>query len=323
MKINNILEEIKKKYGQGSIANFNDDLIIDIESISTGCIGLDKALQIGGIPKGKITEIYGPSGVGKTSLAVHIASEAQKQGDMVAYIDVENAVNTTYFTDLGVDISNPDKFILSQPNTAEEALDIVEMIVKSNQAGLIVVDSVAALVPIAEAEGEMAESTISLQARLLSKAMRRLSPILSNSKTAVIFINQIRDNVGVFGYGPKTTTPGGKAIPFYSSLRIELAKIGQIKNGDDIIGSKIKAKFVKSRICKPFQEIEYDIIFGEGISNELQIIQHALEEGIMIKSGAWFSYNDKNIAQGLEKTRLLLKGNRELREELLIKLSNK
>lgn len=318
--LDKIKAEIHKKYGEGSIADFSSEGIKDIEAIPTGCIPLDKTLEIGGVPRGRIVEIYGQSGTGKTSLCVHIAAEAQKMGEMVAYMDLENAVSTKYFNSLGVDVLDSSKFMLCQSSSAEEALDILEMLVTSNEVGVVIIDSVAALLPLAEAEGEIADNTISLQARLLSKSMRRLSNLLAKSKTCVIFINQIRDNISSFGYGPKTTTPGGKALRFYSSLRIELATIGQIKEGEKQIGSKIKAKIVKSRISSPFKEVEYDIVFGEGISLERYLINEGVDKNIINKSGSWYNYGDIKLGQGSEKARLFLKNNKEVKEEIINKL---
>lgn len=316
--LDKIRAEIHKKYGEEAIADFSDG-IKNIESIPTGCIPLDTVLEIGGVPRGRVVEIYGQSGTGKTSLCVHIAAEAQKMGEFVAYMDLENAVSTKYFNSLGVDVLDSSKFMLCQSSSAEEALDILETLVK-NDVGLVIIDSVAALLPMAEAEGEIADNTIALQARLLSKSMKRLSSLLARSKTCVIFINQIRDNISSFGYGPKTVTPGGKALRFYSSLRIELATIAQIKEGDKQIGSKIKAKIVKSRISAPFKEIEYDIVFGEGISLERYLIDEGSKRGIINKAGSWYNYGDVKLGQGSEKARLFLKNNEELKNEIIEKI---
>lgn len=324
-KIQDTLELIKKKYGTGAIADFSGKNTHKIESISTGSISIDKALEISGIPRGRITEIFGDSGTGKTSLAAHIASEAQKNGELVAYLDLENAVSTKYFTNLGVNVEDPNKFMLCQSNSAEEALDIVEMLVKSGEVGLIVIDSVSALIPEAEVNSDVSDQNIGLQARLMSKSMRRLSPMLMNSKTCVVFINQIRSNIGGYGHAPATTTSGGRALKFYASLRLELARIGQIKAGvDTVIGSRIKCKVVKSRVSSPFQEVLYDIIFGEGISKEREIIELGTENGLIKKGGAWFTYisdsGEEIKTQGVEKFVIRLKEDTVLKEELLAKL---
>lgn len=326
MKIKETIELIKKKYGNGSIANFNKEQIENVPAISTGSIGIDKMLEIFGIPLGKITEVYGDSGTGKTTLAVHIAHQIQKKGGLVAYLDMENAVSTKYFNNLGVDVEDPDKFMLCQSNSAEEALDILEMLVKSGEVDLIVVDSVSSLVPLAESEGEVSDMNIGLQARLMSKSMRRLSPLLHNSPNcALLFINQIRSNIGGYGNAPATTTSGGRALKFYASLRLELARIGQVKAGvDTVIGSRIKCKVVKSRISSPFQEYSYDLIFGVGISQEREIIELANEAKLISKGGAWYTYlsdsGEEYKAQGLEKMVNILKENPQVKEELYEKL---
>ena len=304
-----LLAEIRKKYGPGAITTLNEN-IEDVEVISTSCPQLDKALGVGGLPKGRLIEIYGKTGTGKTTLCGHIISEAQKLGKAVVYIDMEHAVDPLYFQNIGINLSN--NFLLSQPDNGEMALDILEMSLNSGSVSAIIVDSVPALVPQAELEGEMADSTIGLQARMMGKGMRRIVVAAHKSNTLLIFINQLRDNIGSFGYGPKSTTPGGKALPYAASVRIELTVIGQIKDGENVIGNTVKAKIVKNKVASPFKECTYELIFGEGISKIRTLIQSALEEGIIIKSGAWYSFNNEKIGQGLVKTCEFLKNNPDI-----------
>lgn len=319
MNKDQIIEEIRKKYGSGSIMTIGESLE-GVEKISTSSIGLDKALGIGGVPKGRIIEIHGKEGSSKTTTCAHIIAEAQKAGGLTAYIDMENAVDLLYFKNLGVDI---EKLIMSQPNYGEEALDILEMLLLSKDFDVIVVDSVAALIPKAELDGEIIDNTISLQARMMSKCMRRIAPMAAKANTSVIFVNQLRDNIGAFGMGPKSTTPGGKALPYYSSVRIELSRIAQIKDGEDVIGNRVRAKIIKNKVSSPFKTAEYDVIFGEGISKERELLEYAIKENLIKKSGSWFSYGETKIGQGTEKAIAFLKENNNIREEIYNSIVNK
>lgn len=319
-----ILKNITKRYGEGTIMNIGEK-IDDVEVISTSSINLDRAIGVPGVPKARITELYGSEGGGKTSICAHVVAEAQKKGEMCVYIDSEHAVDLKNFEDLGVDIHN--NFMLSQPDSGEQALGIVEMLLNpDSNIGVIVVDSVAALVPEAELAGDIEDSTIGLLARLMSKFMRRVTPLMSKSNTALIFINQIRSNIGGYGNSPANTTPGGKALKFAASLRIEISRTGSIKDGDKIIGQTIKAKVVKNKVGSPFTEANFDFIYGSGISSEREILELGNKAGIISKGGAWISYtSDTGEAykwQGLEKARLYIKDNPELKEELLNKLKD-
>lgn len=307
------LEEIRKRYGNGSIISFIEE-VESIPVISTGNRSLNKALGVGGIPRGRITEVYGKQGVGKSTLTAHIVSEAQKLGELCGYIDAENAVDAKYFQDIGIDISN--NFLLSQTSSGEEALDILETLLKSKQFAVIIIDSVAALCPQAEIDGEFGDSTIGLMARMMGKSMRRITPLIHQSGTSVIFINQLRDNIGAFGMGPKTTTPGGKALPYFASVRIELSNVGQIKNGDNVIGNRVRAKIVKNKVAAPFKIAEYEIIFGEGISKTRALIEEGLEEGIITKGGAWYSFGEIKLGNGIIKASEFLKDNPEIMKEI-------
>lgn len=311
-----IIEDIKKKFGKESIIQI-DEVLDDIESISTYSLTLDKALGCGGIPKGRISEIYGKEGSGKTTICTHLVAQAQKNGDLCAYVDMENAVSLENFEKLGVNIR--ENFILSQPNSGDEALAIVESLLESKEVGLIVVDSVASLIPQAELDGELQDSTIGLQARLMSKFMRRTSSLIRKSNCALVFINQLRANIGGYGAQPATTTTGGNALKYYASVRIDIARTGAIKEGEQIIGQTIKAKIVKNKVASPFKECEFYLIYGEGISNEREILEVAIKQGIISKSGAWISYGE-NKWQGLEKARVFLKENPQIKEELYAQL---
>ena len=308
-----VLLQIEKQYGKGSIMRLGDEAgQIDIDVIPTGCLTLDLALGIGGLPRGRIIEIYGPESSGKTTVALHVIAEAQKLGGVAAFIDAEHALDPVYAKKLGV---NLDDLYVSQPDTGEQALDITNALVSSSAVDIIVVDSVAALTPKAEIEGDMGDAHVGLQARLMSKALRVLTPIINKSKTCVIFINQLREKVGVMFGNPETTT-GGKALKFYASIRLDVRKTDTLKDSDGAMGNRVKAKVVKNKLAPPFKQAEFDIVFGEGISQEGCIIDTGVQYDILGKSGAWFSYNGEKIAQGKEKMRLLLKENPELRAEI-------
>ena len=306
------LEQIEKAYGKGAVMKLGDTQNLNVEAISTGSISLDMALGIGGIPKGRIIEIYGPESSGKTTVALHAVAEAQKQGGEAAFIDVEHALDPVYAEALGVDI---DSLLVSQPDTGEQALEICEALVRSNAIDIIVVDSVAALVPKAEIEGLMGDSHVGLHARLMSQALRKLTACISKSNCAVIFINQLREKVGVV-YGNPEVTTGGRALKFYSSVRIEIRKKETIKLQNDIIGSRTKAKIVKNKVAPPFKEAEFDIMYGEGVSKVGEIVDLGVQVDVIQKSGAWFSYNDQKIGQGRENVKIYLLENPDVMAEI-------
>lgn len=311
--LDNAIKEIEKQHGKGSVMVLgNEDLNIKLESISSGSIQLDKALGIGGYPKGRIIEIYGPESSGKTTFALHAIAEAQKGGGYAAFIDAEHALDPQYAKALGVDIDN---LILSQPDTGEQALEITEALIRSGAVDMVVVDSVAALVPEAEIRGDMGASHVGLQARLMSQAMRKLSGAISKSNTIAIFINQIREKVGVM-FGNPETTPGGRALKFYSSCRLEIRRAEQIKLGTDIVGNKARVKVVKNKVAPPFKMLFVDIVYGKGISKTGEIIDIAADEDIIKKSGSWYSYNDDKIGQGRENVKTYLEEHPELLKEL-------
>ncbi len=299
------LSQIEKSYGKGSIMKFGDWETLDIPTISTGSLSLDVALGIGGIPRGRMSEIFGPESSGKTTLALHVVANAQKAGGLAAYIDAEHAMDPTYTGKLGV---NLDELLISQPDSGEQALDITEQLVRSNALDVIVIDSVAALVPKAEIEGEMGDSFMGLQARLMSQAMRKLTGALSRSKTSLIFINQIREKIGVMFGNPETTT-GGNALKFYSSIRLDIRRISSLKDGDQNIGNRVRVKVVKNKCSPPFRMAEFDILFGEGISREGDLLDLAVLHKTVDKSGAWFSFQGERIGQGRENARQYLKAN--------------
>ncbi|MFA7076214.1 MAG: recombinase RecA [Candidatus Izemoplasmatales bacterium] len=306
------IKTIEKEYGKGSIMILGENRAMDIETISSGSISLDKALGVYGYPKGRIIEIYGPESSGKTTFALHAIAETQKAGGYAAFIDAEHALDAVYSKNLGVDI---DQLILSQPDTGEQALEIAEALIRSGAIDMVVIDSVAALVPEAEIRGEMGDSHIGLQARLMSQAMRKLSGALSKSKCIAIFINQIREKVGVM-FGNPETTPGGRALKFYASIRLEIRKGEQIKEGTDIVGNKAKVKVVKNKVASPFKTCEVDIVFGKGISKTGEIVDIASDMDIIKKSGAWYAYNDAKIGQGRENVKKYLEDNPEIYEEI-------
>ena len=304
---------IEKQYGKGAIMKLGDATVnTDLEVIPTGCLSLDLALGVGGVPRGRIMEIYGPESSGKTTVALHIIAEAQKRGGVAAFIDAEHALDAVYAKNLGV---NTDELYISQPDTGEQALDICESLVRSSAVDVIVVDSVAALTPKAEIEGDMGDTHVGLLARLMSQALRKLTAITSRSKTCVIFINQLREKVGVM-FGNPETTPGGKALKYFASLRLDIRKADTLKDGDGIIGNRTKCKVVKNKVAPPFRVAEFDIIYGKGISQEGCLIDLGVEFGVLKKSGAWFSYKDDKVAQGREKMRDFLINNVEARTEI-------
>ncbi len=304
--------QIEKQFGKGAIMKMGERRHEKVDVIPTGCLVLDYALGIGGVPKGRIIEIYGPESSGKTTVSLHIIAQAQKLGGMAAFIDAEHALDPVYAENLGV---NLDELYVSQPDNGEQALDICDKLVQSNGFDVIVIDSVAALAPKAEIEGEMGDNFIGLQARLMSQAMRKLAGIISKSNTCVIFINQLRDKVGVM-FGSPETTAGGKALKFYSSVRMDVRRIDSIKDGSDIIGNRTRVKVVKNKLAPPFKTADFDIIYGKGVSNTGCIIDLAVENGVVNKSGAWFSYNGEKIGQGKENVKIYLDRHTDIRDEI-------
>lgn len=307
------MKQIRKDFGDGSIMKLGDNQNMNVEVISTGSINLDAALGQGGVPRGRIVEIYGAESSGKTTIALHIAAEAQKEGGIVAFIDAEHALDPVYAKALGVDI---DELLISQPDYGEQAMEIADMLVRSGAVDLIVVDSVAALVPKTEIDGEMSDQQMGLQARLMSKALRKLTATLNKSKTTMIFINQIRDKIGGFGFGPQTTTTGGKALKFYASVRMEVKRVGQVKQGDEVIGNETLVKVTKNKIAPPFKEASFQIMYGKGISRFGEILDMALDNDIVSKSGAWFSFGDIRLGQGKENVKARLENEPELLEKI-------
>jgi len=310
------IEEIKQRFGEGAIMKMKDVRPVDIDSISTGSISLDKALGIGGLPRGRVVEIFGPESSGKTTLTLHVLAEAQKKGGVGAFIDAENALDPDYAKRIGV---NTDELLISQPDSGEQALQIVESLVRSGEVDVVVIDSVAALAPKAEIAGEVGDVHVGTQARLMSAALRKLSGIIYKTKTSVIFLNQTRMKIGVM-FGNPETTSGGLALKFYSSVRIDLRRIAQIKSGDEIIGNRIKAKIVKNKVAAPFKVAEFDIYYNEGISYEGDLINLALKEGLIKKSGSWFNYGAKRMGQGNEGAKQFLKENPEIAQEIKEKI---
>jgi len=307
------IKQLDKTFGKGTLVRLGEKVIEPIEAISTGSIGLDIALGIGGVPRGRIIEIYGPESSGKTTLALQITAEAQKKGGICAFVDAEHALDVKYAQNLGVDTDN---LLVSQPDYGEQALDIVESIARSGAVDLIVVDSVAALTPKSEIDGDMGDTHVGLQARLMSQALRKLTGILHKMNTTVIFINQIRMKIGMMGYGSPETTTGGNALKFYASVRLDVRRIATLKQADESIGNRVKAKVVKNKVAPPFKTAEFDVMFGEGISKEGELVDYGVKLDIIDKSGAWFSYKDKKLGQGREKVKALLKEDKELANEI-------
>ena len=318
--LNIALGQIEKQFGKGSIMRMSEDSIVkDVEAVSTGSLGLDIALGIGGFPRGRVVEIYGPESSGKTTLALHAAAEIQKAGGTAAFIDAEHAMDPKYAEKLGVKIED---LLISQPDTGEQALEITDMLVRSSAVDLVIIDSVAALTPKAEIEGDMGDSHMGLQARLMSQALRKLTANIKRSNTLVIFINQIRMKIGVMFGSPETTT-GGNALKFYASVRLDIRRIGAIKRGDEIVGNETRVKVVKNKVAPPFKQVEFDILYGEGISRESEIINLGTLHEILEKSGAWYSYNGDRIGQGKENVRNYLKENPQITIEVEAKLREK
>ena len=313
------LAKIEKDFGKGAIMRLGETEIPKVEAISTGCLTLDVALGIGGIPKGRIIEIYGPESSGKTTVALHCVAEVQKEGGTAAFVDAEHALDPVYASKLGV---NLDDLYISQPDSGEQALEITETLIRSGAIDIIVIDSVAALTPQAELDGDMGDSHVGMQARLMSQALRKITAASSKSKCTIIFINQLREKIGVM-YGNPETTTGGKALKFYASVRIEIRKADALKDGSDIVGNHVKAKVVKNKVAPPFKVAEFDIMYGTGISNMGCVLDLAVENGFVQKSGSWFSYNDEKIGQGRDKAMEFLKSNPEIFKELDAKIREK
>jgi recombination protein RecA len=311
-KIDTVFSQIEKQFGEGSLMRLGADQIKKIPAISTGALSIDLALGIGGIPRGRVVEIYGPESSGKTTLSLHIAAEAQKAGGVAAFIDAEHALDPIYARALGVDV---DELLVSQPDTGEQALEIADMLIQSGGIDIVVIDSVAALVPKAEIEGEMGDSHVGLQARLMSQALRKLTGSLHKTNTTVIFINQIREKIGVMWGSPETTS-GGRALKFYSSVRIDVRRIETLKVGPEQIGNRVRAKIVKNKVAPPFREAEFDIMFGQGISREGSLLDVGVEQGIVRKAGAWFTYDDVQLGQGKENSKRFLRENPDIALQL-------
>ena len=311
------ITQIDRQFGKGSIMKLGQEHIPTMEnSVSTGCLSLDVALGVGGVPRGRIIEIYGPESSGKTTLALHIVAEAQKAGGFAAYIDAEHAVDPEYSKNLGVDT---EELLISQPDTGEQALEICETLVRSGAVDVIVIDSVAALVPRAELEGDMGDAHVGLQARLMSQALRKLTGTVSRSNTTVIFINQIREKIGVM-FGNPETTPGGRALKFYSSIRMEIRRITSLKDGGEMVGSRVRVKVVKNKVAPPFKQSEFDIMYGQGISYEGDVLDLAVSGDIVEKTGAWYSFDDMKIGQGRENSKTYLRENKEVLEKITSKV---
>ena len=306
------LAQIERNFGKGSIMKLGERQVMDIEAVSTGSIGLDIALGIGGLPKGRIIEIYGPESSGKTTLALHVVAEEQRKGGICAFVDAEHALDPTYARKLGVDV---DEMLISQPDAGEQALEITDTLVRSGAVSVVVVDSVAALTPRSELEGDMGDNAVGVQARLMSQAMRKLTGSISRSKCMVIFINQIRMKIGVMFGSPETTT-GGNALKFYSSVRLDIRRIGAIKDRDEVVGNTTRVKVVKNKVAPPFKQVEFDIMYGEGISKTGELIDLGVKAGVVEKSGSWFSYGDQRIGQGRENAKTFLRENPDVAHEI-------
>jgi recombination protein RecA len=307
------ISQIEKSYGKGSIMRLGSkDVLVPVNVIPSGCMSIDAALGVGGFPRGRVIEIYGPESGGKTTLTLHVIAEAQKLGGQAAFIDAEHALDPIYARKLGVDVDN---LLVSQPDHGEQALEIAETLIRSGGVDIVVVDSVAALVPKAELEGEMGDPSMGLQARLMSQALRKLTAIVSKSKTCLIFINQIREKIGVMFGNPETTT-GGRALKFYASMRVDIRRVQAIKDGDRVVGSRTRAKIVKNKVAAPFREAEFDILYGEGISSEGDLLDLGVDKGVIDKSGTWLSFGGERMGQGRENARVFLKENKDIREKL-------
>lgn len=310
------IAQIEKTYGKGSIMKMTDTVAMQVDAIPTGCLSLDLALGIGGLPRGRIVEVYGPESSGKTTLALHVIAETQKTGGMVAFIDAEHALDPVYAQRLGIDLS---RLYICQPDNGEQALDIAESLVRSSAMDVVVIDSVAALTPSAEINGEIGESHVGLQARLMSQALRKIAGVCNKTKTCIIFINQLREKIGVV-YGNPEVTPGGKALKFYASVRLDVRKGEPIKDGGTVIGNRTKVKIVKNKVAPPFKTVEFDLIFGKGISNEGVVLDMAIENGLIVKSGSWFSYKDERLGQGRETVKQIILSRPEVMAELEAKI---
>ena len=313
------VSQIERQFGKGSIMRLGTDQKLDVPVISTGSLSLDMALGVGGMPRGRVVEVFGPESSGKTTLTLHVVANAQKQGGTAAFIDVEHALDPDYAKRLGV---NLDTLLVNQPDTGEQALEIAELLTRSNAIDVIVVDSVAALVPKAELEGQMGDSHVALQARLMSQALRKLTSVISKSKTCLIFINQIREKIGVM-FGNPETTPGGRALKFYSSVRVDIRRIGSIKDGERIIGNRVRAKIAKNKVAAPFRKAEFDIMFNQGISRSGDIVDLGVEVEVIEKSGTWFSYGEIRLGQGRENTKKFIESKPELLDEIEQAIANK
>jgi recombination protein RecA len=315
--LNTALSTIERKYGSGSVMKLSDDAHTNVAVIPSGSIGLDLALGVGGIPRGRVTEIYGPESSGKTTLALHMIAECQKQGGTAAFIDAEHALDINYARRLGV---KTDEMLISQPDYGEQALDIADMLVRSNAVDVVVIDSVAALIPQSELEGNMGETQVGSQARLMSHAMRKLTGTIHKSRTSVIFINQIRMKIGTMGYGSPETTTGGNALKFYCSVRIDVRKIQTLKDKEEVYGNRVRVKIVKNKVAPPFREAQFDILYGQGVSRTGELIDLGVETGIVEKSGAWYAFGSERLGQGKENVRQMLQENTTLREAIEQKL---